>query len=141
MTASVRLARALSLILGFVNLAPAQDPTIARAPAGAVRGEAKEGLRIFLGLPYAAPPIGPLRWKPPVPPPAWQGVRDASRFGPACFQPKPRAASIYADPPAEMREDCLSLNIWTPADAHNAPVMVWIHGGSLTRRRRQRDTL
>lgn len=132
MTASLRLAPALSLILGFAHLAPAQDTAIARPPAGAVRGEAQPGLHIFRGLPYAAPPLGPLRWKPPLPPAAWQGVRDATRFGPACFQPKPRTASIYADPPTEMSEDCLSLNIWTPADAHNAAVMVWIHGGSLT---------
>jgi len=132
MTASIRLALALSSICIFANLVPAQDTTIVRAPAGAVRGEAKADLRIFRGLPYAVPPTGPLRWKPPVAPPAWRNVRDATSFGPACFQPRPRAASIYADPPAEMSEDCLSLNIWTPADAHNAPVMVWIHGGSLT---------
>ena len=62
----------------------------------------------------------------------WNGVRDATRFGAACFQPKPRAASIYADPPAQMSEDCLFLNIWTPVGARNTPVMVWIHGGSLT---------
>lgn len=132
MTASVRLAQALILIFGVAQLAPAQDTAIARTPAGAVRGEAKAGLHIFRGLPYAAPPTGPLRWRPPVAPPAWEGVRDATRFGPACFQPKPRSASIYADPPAAMSEDCLSLNIWTPAEAHNVPVMVWIHGGSLT---------
>lgn len=132
MTASIRIALALGSICTYANLVPAQDTTIVRAPAGAVRGEAQAGLRIFRGLPYAVSPTGPLRWKPPVAPPAWQNVRDATRFGPACFQPKPRTASIYADPPAEMSEDCLSLNIWTPADARNAPVMVWIHGGSLT---------
>jgi len=73
-----------------------------------------------------------MRWKPPVPAPVWNGVRDATKFGAACFQPKPRAASIYADPPARMSEDCLFLNIWTPEGARNTPVMVWIHGGSLT---------
>jgi para-nitrobenzyl esterase len=73
-----------------------------------------------------------MRWKPPVAVPVWNGVRDSTKFGAACFQPKPRAASIYADPPAEMSEDCLFLNIWTPERAKNAPVMVWIHGGSLT---------
>jgi para-nitrobenzyl esterase len=132
MTASLRLASPLSLILGVAHLALAQDTVIVRAPVGAVRGEAKAGLHIFRGLPYAAPPLGPLRWKAPAAPSAWQGVRDARRFGPACFQPKPRAGSIYADPIAEMSEDCLSLNIWSPAEAYNAAVMVWIHGGSLT---------
>jgi para-nitrobenzyl esterase len=73
-----------------------------------------------------------MRWKPPVPAPVWTGIRDATKFGAACFQPKPRAGSIYADPPAEMSEDCLFLNIWAPAGARNAAVMVWIHGGSLT---------
>ena len=92
MAASVRLASVLSLILGFANLALAQDALIVRAPAGAVKGEAAAGLHIFRGLPYAAPPMGPLRWKPPIPPPAWPGVRDATRFGPACFQPKPEPA-------------------------------------------------
>src|SRR3546814_11120110 len=62
----------------------------------------------------------------------WAGARDATRFGPACMQPGPRGPSIYAwDLPA-MSEDCLSLNIWAPKDAKNAPVFVWIHGGALT---------
>ena len=92
MTASIRIALALGSICTYANLVPAQDTTIVRAPAGAVRGEAQAGLRIFRGLPYAVSPTGPLRWKPPVAPPAWQNVRDATRFGPACFQPKPRTA-------------------------------------------------
>ncbi|HVN03825.1 MAG TPA: carboxylesterase family protein [Bryobacteraceae bacterium] len=132
MTASVRLTLTLSLILGFSNSASARDTRIVRAPAGPVRGEASGGLRIFRGLPYAAPPVGRLRWRPPVPAPVWHTARDATRFGPACFQPQPRAGSIYADPPASLSEDCLSLNIWTGEHARNAPVMVWIHGGSLT---------
>jgi para-nitrobenzyl esterase len=110
----------------------AADAPVVRAPAGTVRGAASGGVNSFLGLPYAAPPVQSMRWKPPVSAPVWQGIRDAAKFGPACFQPKPRAASIYADPPAEMSEDCLSLNIWAPAGARNAAVMVWIHGGSLT---------
>ena len=132
MTVSLRLALKFSLIVGFSTGAPAQDAPIVRSPAGPVKGEVSGGLRVFRGLPYAAPPVGRLRWRPPVPAPAWHAVRDATAFGPACFQPKPRTASIYADPPASMSEDCLSLNVWTPADARNAPVMVWIHGGSLT---------
>ncbi len=124
----------LGLALIALSLIPcwAADAPIVRAPAGAVRGEARDGINIFRGVPYATAPVGQLRWQPPTPAPTWQGVHDAAKFGPACFQPTPRAASIYSDPPAAMSEDCLSLNIWTPADPHNTPVMVWIHGGSLT---------
>lgn len=125
----LRMTFVISLAAVFVY---AGDSPVVRAPSGAVRGDLKDDIHIFLGLPYAAPPIGPMRWKPPVPAPFWQGVRDATKFGPACFQPKPRAGSIYADPPAQMSEECLSLSIWTPANARNAAVMVWIHGGSLT---------
>ena len=110
----------------------AAGPPVVRSPAGIAQGAIESGIRVFRGLPYAAPPVGSMRWKPPVPAPVWNGVRDATKFGAACFQPKPRAASIYADPPARMSEDCLFLNIWTPEGARNTPVMVWIHGGSLT---------
>jgi para-nitrobenzyl esterase len=129
---SVRLVLTLSLIVGVSHPAFARDSPVVRAPAGGVRGKAKGDLNIFRGLPYAAAPSGKLRWMPPLAAPIWRGVRDATRFGPACYQPKPRVSSIYADPPANMSEDCLSLNIWTSAHNRNAPVMVWIHGGSLT---------
>jgi para-nitrobenzyl esterase len=112
--------------------AAAQLGPVVRAPIGAVRGEARGDLHVFKGVPYALAPVGSRRWKPPVAMPAWKGERDATQFGPACYQPKSRAASIYADEPAMMSEDCLSLNIWTPAHAGKAPVLVWIHGGALT---------
>ena len=123
-----------SFALSFVTALSVQAANlpVVRLPAGAARGAIESGVHVFRGLPYAAAPVGSMRWKPPVPAPAWDGIRDATKFGAACFQPKPRAASIYADPPAEMSEDCLFLNIWTPEGARNAPVMVWIHGGSLT---------
>jgi para-nitrobenzyl esterase len=111
-------------------VARAEQP-IVQAPAGAVRGVASNGLEVFKGIPYAAPPVGQLRWKPPAAAPAWQGVRDATAFGPACQQPKPRVGSIYASPLAATSEDCLSLNVWAPAKVRKAPVLVWIHGGSL----------
>jgi para-nitrobenzyl esterase len=126
------LLRAISCTLLVAFFVRAAEPPVVRAPAGAVRGSANGDVNVFLGLPYAAPPTGSMRWKPPVSAPGWQGIRDATKFGPACFQPKPRGGSIYADPPAAMSEDCLSLSIWTPAGARNASVMVWIHGGSLT---------
>ena len=64
--------------------------------------------------------------------PQWKGTRDATQFGPACVQPKPRPGSIYAWDLPPMSEDCLSLNIWAPAEARKAPVFVWIHGGALS---------
>jgi para-nitrobenzyl esterase len=104
---------------------------IVDAPAGGVEGRSDGELTVFKGIPYALPPA---RWKPPVPIPPWEGVRSALEFGPACMQPPSRPGSIYeisADEPQPMSEDCLTLNIWAPADARNAPVFFWIHGGSL----------
>jgi para-nitrobenzyl esterase len=111
---------------------PAASSPVADAPAGMIEGRAKGALRIFKGIPYASPPVGPARWKPPSPLPRWQGVRSAAQFGPACPQPEPRLSGIYKDDPGPMSEDCLTLNIWTPADASKAPVFVWIHGGAFT---------
>ena len=108
-----------------------QTSPVVDAPAGRLRGEAAGTLRVFKGIPYALPPTGALRWKPPAPMPAWNGIRDATAFGPACVQPKPRQGSIYAWDLSSTGEDCLSLNIWAPAKARRAPVFVWIHGGSL----------
>lgn len=112
--------------------APSCNPTV-DAPAGELEGLTEGTLHVFKGIPYALPPVGPARWRPPSPMPRWEGVREATEFGPASIQPKPRAGSIYfAGDPPPMSEDCLTLNIWAPADAHNAPVFFWIHGGSLT---------
>ena len=108
----------------------AREPVI-RAPAGTARGMAEGDIRVFRGIPYAAPPLGDLRWKAPQPLPRWSGELPAKTFGHACVQPQPSPASIYADEPMPMSEDCLTLNVWTPADTRNAPVFVWIHGGSL----------
>jgi len=111
--------------------AVAKDALV-EAPAGTVRGSVERDVQVFRGIPYAIPPVGDRRWSPPQPLPVWEGVRDADKFGAACMQPGPRGPSIYAwDLPA-MSEDCLTLNIWAPENATNAPVFVWIHGGSLT---------
>jgi para-nitrobenzyl esterase len=104
---------------------------IVTAPAGALAGQAEGALHVFRGIPYAVPPVGPARWQPPRPLPAWTGVRPAAQFGPACIQPSRRVESIYASDLGATSEDCLTLNIWAPADARRAPVFVWIHGGSL----------
>lgn len=121
---------ALAACLLTATPALAQAPTVT-APAGTVEGSVKGNIRLFKGIPYAQAPIGPLRWRAPVALPAWEGVRKATSFGPACIQPRPKAIGIYTNPPEKVSEDCLSLNIWAPQDAKNAPVIVWIHGGAL----------
>ncbi|MBM59498.1 carboxylesterase family protein [Hyphomonas sp.] len=98
---------------------------------GVLAGEYEGRLDVFRGIPYAAPPVGGARWTAPGPAPAWEGVRDASSFGPACIQPPVPETSLYYDPPADTSEDCLTLNVWAGPDADAAPVIVWIHGGSL----------
>jgi para-nitrobenzyl esterase len=93
-------------------------------------------VRVFRGVPFAAPPVGDLRWKAPLPPPPWKGTREAIEFSPVCWQsPYPDVARLYQSELAPRNEDCLYLNIWTPAKtaADHLPVMVWIHGGAFTR--------
>ena len=132
MIARLMNSAAIVAFLALATLARAEPGPVVDAPAGAAMGRADGALRIFEGLPYAQPPTGAARWTPPQPMERWPGVRDATKFGPACVQPLSGQPNIYADNPASMSEDCLSLNIWAPADARHAPVMVWIHGGSLT---------
>jgi para-nitrobenzyl esterase len=138
MTARHRLAAAvagLSILAGAglfsATPAAAQDRPTVTARAGEVRGRLEGDIRVFKGLPYAAPPTGAYRWRPPMPAPVWSGVRDAADFGPACIQPTPGALHIYSNSLGATSEDCLSLNIWSPSVARDAPVIVWIHGGSL----------
>ncbi len=96
--------------------------------SGFVSGEAEDGVLVYRGIPYAAPPVGGLRWAPPQPALPWEGVLQASHFGPACIQPKSPARELNL--PGES-EDCLTLNIWQPKDSEQLlPVMVWIHGGA-----------
>ena len=105
-------------------------PTV-DAPAGAVKGTTDGDIRVFKGMPYAQPPVGALRWRAPVAMPRWKDARVAADFGPACVQPQGGPVSVYAGPPMPVSEDCLTLNVWTPAHARKAPVFVWIHGGAL----------
>lgn len=109
---------------------PASGPIVSTR-SGPVEGVAESGLRVFKGIPYAAPPVGKLRWKPPAEVAPWKDVRAAKAFGKACVQPTTRAPSIYSSDVSPTGEDCLTLNVWMPDDAKNAPVFVWIHGGAL----------
>ena len=105
---------------------------VVKAPAGTVQGHREGELRVFKGIPFAMPPLGGARWKPPMPMPRWAGVRRAYDFGPACYQPSSKLSSVYMEDPFPMSEDCLTLNVWAPVGARKAPVLVWIHGGALT---------
>ncbi len=96
---------------------------------GVVQGAASNGITSFKGIPFAAPPVGKNRWRGPQPAARWKGVRDATKYGADCMQlPFPSDAAPLGTPPSE---DCLYMNVWTPAHSANAglPVMVWIYGG------------
>ena len=90
-------------------------------------------MHAFRGIPYARPPVGALRWRPPEAPEPWTGVRSAARSGPAAPQNAGRVATLVGSAQVEWDEDCLTLHVWTPApDAGRRPVVVWIHGGGFT---------
>ncbi|MFL0252507.1 carboxylesterase/lipase family protein [Clostridium neuense] len=102
--------------------------TIVNTLYGEVKGERIDGISIWKGIPYAAPPVGSLRFCPPNPPSSWDGIRDASKFGKSAMQPE--KSTLIGDKSGTISEDCLYLNIWSPnADDKLRPVMVWIHGG------------
>ncbi len=104
-------------------------------PQGALLGSREAGLQVFRGIPFAAPPVGEWRWRPPRPAPAWRGVRDAGAFGPVCPQPLVSGYSEEDLGGRPMSEDCLYLNVWSPGTepAAKRPVMVWLLPGGFTR--------
>jgi para-nitrobenzyl esterase len=100
---------------------------------GSVSGSREDDLVVFRGMPYARPPVGPLRFRPPAPPERWSKVRDATGCGPLSIQPPPNVVNAIPGDPLEQSEDCLHLNLWTPGcDEGRRPVMVWFHGGGFT---------
>ncbi|HWA63072.1 MAG TPA: carboxylesterase family protein [Caulobacteraceae bacterium] len=124
-----RILGLAAALVALAGVAMADERPVARTTSGPVAGAATADGAVFKGIPYAAPPVGPLRWKPPTKPAAWTAPRDASQFGAICPQPQrpDRVAAAGAGGPQS--EDCLFLNVWTPKHARKAPVMVWIHGG------------
>src|SRR5579862_9006377 len=120
------LVAVLSSWIGTLAFAQKAGPQVT-TDTGVVEGKMEDGITTFLGIPYAAPPVGDLRWKPPAPAERWTDVRKATEFSAHCMQ-----GLVYEDmvfPDHGNSEDCLTLNVWSPAHAINLPVMVWIHGG------------
>ncbi|MFI5865500.1 carboxylesterase/lipase family protein [Streptomyces sp. NPDC051546] len=111
---------------------PGPDHPVAHPPAGPLRGAVEDGLAVFRAVPYAAPPVGELRWRPAQPHPGWSGTRDATADGPSAPQMYVEGGDPvlggHGSPPFD--EDCLTLSLWTPAvDDARRPVLLWIHGG------------
>ncbi len=98
-----------------------------RIQSGSISGTDSGEVRAWLGIPYAAPPVGDLRWRPPQPPPRWEGVRAMDHLGAACIQAALGGIGTLGLPQSE---DCLTLNVWAPKNARQAAVMFWIHGGA-----------
>ena len=119
--------RVPALLLGAILAVHADAAPQRETRSGPVSGTTRDGVAAFKGIPYAAPPVGALRWQPPQPHPNWQAPRDATQFGPIC----PQQPTTWMDSMPQS-EDCLTLNIWAPEHGRDLPVAVWIHGGGGT---------
>jgi para-nitrobenzyl esterase len=128
---SLSLAASLLALSFFTTTAHAANPIQLKTANGTVEGTLTNNnqIRAFKGIPFAAPPVGDLRWQPPQPAANWKGIRPAKDFGFHCIQSVSYSDMVFHDPGPS--EDCLTLNVWTPANAKpgTLPVMVWIYGG------------
>jgi para-nitrobenzyl esterase len=113
-----------ALTLNPASLVASPGQTLVSTPSGRLRGETIDSIRIFRGVPFAQPPVGPLRFRPTVPIQPWKGIREATTFAPVSMQ--------SSEPRVAQSEDCLYLSIWAPPGPGPFPVFVWIHGGSFT---------
>ncbi|MES2343118.1 MAG: carboxylesterase family protein [Pseudomonadota bacterium] len=121
----------LSTILALLAAPALAEPVKVTVEGGAVLGVETGQVDAWRNIPYAAAPVGPLRWAPPARAPAWSGERDGTKAGVSCPQPmRPDGAPNMAGANGPVSEDCLQLNVFAPKGARKAPVMVWIHGGS-----------
>jgi len=129
----LRLAAFACAIIAFSVTARAQAPKPVKTHAGLVQGTVEDGIAAYKGIPFAAPPVGDLRWRAPEPPAPWKGVKLADKFAPACIQ-VPALLPVFGITPVPLSEDCLYLNVWTPAKSpkDKLAVMVWIYGGGFT---------
>ncbi len=107
-----------------------ENDIIVETSHGKIRGYSRRGLIKFKGIPYAAPPVGELRFKPPAPVEPWEGLRDATQYSPVSIQPPSNLEDLFAEPLPQSESECLTLNIWTQnLKDEKRPVMFWIHGG------------
>lgn len=132
----MKFIRTISAILGslaFCSAIAAQAPKPVRTQAGLVQGAVEDGITVYKGVPFAAPPLDNLRWRAPQPPLPWKGVRKAGTYAPGCMQNQIVNQALGLEPVATS-EDCLYLNIWTPAKSprERHAVMVWIYGGGFS---------
>ncbi len=131
MTMRILVALAICLLASCVT-DRREDARVVATKAGQVEGVVSDGIVAFKGIPFAEPPLDALRWRAPQPVKSWAGVRQASKFGPACPQHNPPTGGYGPDP--AQNEDCLTLNVWKPTGAGaKLPVMVWIYGGAFVR--------